>query len=62
MFCEGLSLDFTGRIIATGGNTDAATSAYVETANDWTALAVSVAFPSVTYRVPCVMQEAVAKF
>ena len=42
MFCEGLSLDFTGRIIATGGNTDAATSAYVETANDWIALAVSV--------------------
>ena len=42
MFCEGLSLDFTGRIIATGGNTDAATSAYQETANDWIALAVGL--------------------
>ncbi|CAF9921919.1 MAG: hypothetical protein ALECFALPRED_001974 [Alectoria fallacina] len=37
MFCEGLSLDFNGRIIATGGNTDAATSSYDPTANDWTA-------------------------
>lgn len=39
MFCEGLSLDFTGRIIATGGNTDAATSSYDPTASDWTAQA-----------------------
>ena len=42
MFCEGLSLDFTGRIIATGGNTDAATSSYDPTAGDWTAQAVSL--------------------
>ena len=62
MFCEGLSLDFTGRIIAVGGNTDAATSAYVETANDWVALAVRISFPSVAHRVTCVTQEAVAKF
>ena len=46
MFCEGLSLDFTGRIIATGGNTDAATSAYSPSANDWTALAVSYITPA----------------
>lgn len=39
MFCEGLSVDFNGRIIATGGNTDAATSSYDPTASDWTAQA-----------------------
>ena len=42
MFCEGLSLDPTGRIIAAGGNTDAATSAYSPAADDWTAQAVSI--------------------
>ena len=41
MFCEGLSLDFTGLVTAAGGNTDAATSAYDSTANAWTAKAVS---------------------
>lgn len=51
MFCEGLSLDAGGRIVATGGNTDAATSAYSSTANDWTSLAVSVPCPSPTYGV-----------
>lgn len=48
MFCEGLSLDFNGRIIATGGNTDAATSSYDPTASDWTAEAVSISCPSTT--------------
>lgn len=52
MFCEGLSLDFTGRIIATGGNTDAATSSYDPTASDWTAQAVSFCSPAKAYRVP----------
>lgn len=45
MFCEGLSLDFDGRVIAVGGNTDAATSSYDPTANDWTALAVGFSPP-----------------
>lgn len=61
MFCEGLSLDFTGRIIATGGNTDAATSSYDPTAGDWTAQAVSLSCPSNTHVVLCVFQEALAK-
>ena len=53
MFCEGLSLDFTGRIIATGGNTDAATSAYVPAGNDWTAQAVSIISPAAAmWRLP----------
>ena len=56
MFCEGLSLDFNGRIIATGGNTDAATSSYDPTANDWTAEAVSVSCPSDTYGVMWIIQ------
>ena len=41
MFCEGLSMDFTGRAFATGGNTDDATSYYDSTSNSWTAAAVS---------------------
>ena len=41
MFCEGLSMDFSGQIFATGGNTDDATSYYNSPANDWTAAAVS---------------------
>lgn len=35
MFCEGLSMDFSGRAIAAGGNTDAATSIYDPTQNAW---------------------------
>lgn len=40
MFCEGLSLDATGRIIATGGNDAAKTSIYDPTTNAWTAEAL----------------------
>ena len=36
MFCEGLSLDFNGKNIATGGNTAAATSVFDSAANGWT--------------------------
>lgn len=36
MFCEGLSLDFNGRAVAVGGNTDAATSIYNPSSNSWT--------------------------
>ena len=42
MFCEGLSMDFTGRFVATGGNTDAATSIFDSTANAWSIGAVSI--------------------
>lgn len=35
MFCEGLSLDFSGRSIATGGNTAPATSIYSSATNTW---------------------------
>ena len=35
MFCEGLVLDFSGHIIATGGNTASATSIYDSGANTW---------------------------
>lgn len=45
MFCEGLSIDFNGKVVATGGNTDAATSSFDPTSNGWTSLAVSVVFP-----------------
>lgn len=41
MFCEGLSMDFTGRVFATGGNTDDATSYYNSPSNSWTSAAVS---------------------
>ncbi len=41
MFCEGLSMDFTGRIFATGGNTDDATSYYDSPSNSWAKAAVS---------------------
>lgn len=41
MFCEGLSMDFTGRYVATGGNTDAATSIYDPTSDSWSKGAVS---------------------
>ena len=48
MFCEGLSMIFTGQIFATGGNTDDATSYYDSPSNSWAASAVSTrpsAFP-----------------
>lgn len=35
MFCVGLSMDFDGRCIATGGNTDMATSIYDSTSDAW---------------------------
>jgi len=35
MFCEGLALDFAGRAVATGGNTDAATSILDPGSNTW---------------------------
>lgn len=37
MFCEGLSLDANGRVIATGGNDAAKTSIYDPETNAWTA-------------------------
>ena len=54
MFCEGLSLDFNGKIVAAGGNTDAATSSYDPTSNAWTAEAVSVSCPPRSSGIPCV--------
>ena len=36
MFCPGLSLDFTGRPVVTGGNDAATTSIYSTTAGTWT--------------------------
>lgn len=45
MFCEGLSLTFDGKIISTGGNTDAATSSFDSTSHAWTSLAVGVPLP-----------------
>ena len=41
MFCEGLSLDFNGRVTAAGGNTDAATSGFTAATQSWAKLAVS---------------------
>ena len=35
MFCEGLSVDFNGRFVATGGNTNAATSIFDPATNAW---------------------------
>lgn len=35
MFCTGLSMDFNGRHVATGGNTDAATSIFDPTSDSW---------------------------
>ncbi len=40
MFCEGLSMDFNGRYVATGGNTNAATSIYDSTSDSWSKGAV----------------------
>ncbi len=42
MFCEGLSIDFTGKIVAVGGNSDYATSLYDSTTNSWTKGGVSL--------------------
>ena len=36
MFCEGLSLDFNGKNIASGGNTASAVSIFDSAANAWT--------------------------
>lgn len=38
MFCEGLSIDFNGKVVAAGGNTDAATSSFDPTTKAWTKL------------------------
>lgn len=35
MFCEGLSLDANGRIVAVGGNSDRGTSIYDSTSDNW---------------------------
>lgn len=45
MFCEGLSLDFNGRVTAAGGNTDAATSGFTSATQSWAKLAVSGPWP-----------------
>ena len=58
MFCEGLSIDFSGKIVATGGNTDAATSSFDPSTQTWTALAVS--FSPLSYL--CIAQGAFAGF
>lgn len=42
MFCEGLSVDFSGKIIAVGGNSDYATSLYDSESNSWTRGGVSL--------------------
>lgn len=41
MFCEGLSMDADGRIVAVGGNSDYGTSIYDSTSDSWTAGGVS---------------------
>lgn len=54
MFCEGLSMDFTGQVVATGGNTDAATSIYDPPSNAWSKGAVSsLALPPMMFFVFC---------
>ena len=42
MFCEGLSMDFKGQAVATGGNSDDTTSIYDSPSNAWTNGAVSI--------------------
>ena len=42
MFCEGLSIDFSGKIVAVGGNSDYATSLYDSHSNSWTRGGVSL--------------------
>ena len=41
MFCEGLSMDADGRIVAVGGNSDYGTSIYDSTSDSWTVGGVS---------------------
>ena len=41
MFCEGLSMDSNGRIVAVGGNSDYGTSIYDSTSDSWTTGGVS---------------------
>ena len=41
MFCEGLSMDANGRIVAVGGNSDRGTSIYDSTSDSWSDGAVS---------------------
>ena len=45
MFCEGLSLDFHGNNIASGGNTASATSIFNSAADGWTKGPVSYTSP-----------------
>lgn len=42
MFCEGLSIDFNGRFISTGGNTISANSIFDPAANSWARKTVSL--------------------
>lgn len=42
MFCEGLSLDANGRIVAVGGNSDRGTSIYDSTSDSWSDGGVSM--------------------
>jgi len=46
MFCEGLSIDFGGRIVAVGGNSDFGTSIYNPGSDSWSAGGVSSLFHS----------------
>ena len=46
MFCEGLSMDANGRIVAVGGNSDRGTSIYDSTSDSWSAGGVSIHVPS----------------
>lgn len=41
MFCEGLSMDADGRIVAAGGNSDYGTSIYDSTSDSWSSGGVS---------------------
>lgn len=49
MFCVGLSLDFNGRTVATGGNTASATSIYDPNAKTWSKAPVSFVVAEVVY-------------
>lgn len=48
MFCEGLSLDANGRIVAVGGNSDRGTSIYDSTSDSWSDGGVSYIPPLTT--------------
>ena len=45
MFCEGLSMNFNGQYVATGGNTDAATSIFDSASDSWSKGPVSLLIP-----------------